>query len=231
MAHLWSLAVEEHFYLFWPLIALLFVFKHPKKKQIVYLILAFIIVSICKIGFLHLKTPIIYHVFTLSGSFTFFEIHGIILGSLLAIILFQQPLEYKSITFLKNKSTIFILISLVLFIIILFKLWSGSSFYNNGGFILTDLLCVFTIFIAKIEPKHFLLTNKIMLWLGKRSYGIYIYHFPIFLFLENLRRPHSISNFVLVTILRFGISIIIAALSYKYVEQPILKLKKRYKPV
>ena len=63
---------------------------------------------------------------------------------------------------------------------------------------------------------------------GKRSYGIYVYHLPIFMSMERLRVPHSAGNLVVVTLARWVVSIAVAALSYEYIERPILQYKRRY---
>jgi peptidoglycan/LPS O-acetylase OafA/YrhL len=67
-----------------------------------------------------------------------------------------------------------------------------------------------------------ILSTRPLVWVGQRSYGIYLYHLPIFAALEPLRRPNSVENFILVTCLRIGLAMVFAALSYQFLERPIL---------
>jgi peptidoglycan/LPS O-acetylase OafA/YrhL len=67
-----------------------------------------------------------------------------------------------------------------------------------------------------------------MTYLGTRSYGLYLFHFLIFEKLEPLRRPHSLGNFLLVTVLRFAITFLVVELSFRFIEKPFLNLKRRF---
>ena len=78
------------------------------------------------------------------------------------------------------------------------------------------------------KPDNYLFSNKILRWIGKRSYSIYLYHIPIFLALEGLRQPHNKMSFLFISLVRLSLSIILAALSYQYIEQPILRFKKKF---
>lgn len=228
LSHLWSLSVEEHFYIFFPLLALLFIFKLSHKNRITFLILMFFIVATLRIIVYNFQEFFVFQKFTIdSNRFTFCKIDGIILGVILSFLSLNGKLLNNFFSS-RTKNTTLLLLLFIIFIIILFTLSENNKYWRNGGFILTDSLCFFTVITAIKNPKHFLLSNKVVTWLGKRSYGLYVYHFPIFLICENFRESHSTKNFLLVTIIRFCLSIGLAGLSYEYLEQPILKLKKRF---
>ena len=220
MAHLWSLSVEEHFYLFWPFITSLFFVKLSYRNSIFGLIVIIFAVAIFRIvahnlNFQHID----------SFKFTLCRIDVILLGVLLAIILSQAKYEKPIIN--DKTATKILLILLFSFMSILFILGEGNIYLLNGGFIITNLICALTVFMAINNPNHFLSSGKTLRWLGIRSYGIYVYHFPIFLAFESLRVPHSVSNYLIITLMRFVVTLIIAEFSYVYVELPILKLKDR----
>ena len=225
MHHLWSLSVEEHFYFLWPLLMLFFILKTSFRKQTFFLVTSIVVVSIFRI--------VVFNHHVSSELFmldpyrcTFARIDGIMMGALLCFILKDKSLDLRTES--KTLITLVLGIFVCAFIFILFSVSEIDFYWNNGGFIITNLLCTITIWIAIKEPNHFFFSSKILRWVGKRSYSIYLYHIPIFLLFENFRQPHNLTNLVIITLLRFAISIAMAALSYKYIEQPILKLKKRY---
>lgn len=226
MAHLWSLSVEEHFYFLWPAVVFILMRKWSYYNHIIFLTILFIFITIFRILIQNFDSFFVSSIFSIDANrFTFFKIDGIILGSLIAFI----PYRKNYITRVtKNKSSLIIVILVFIFTTILLTLNEDNLFWRNGGFVLTNILCSLTVLIAIEQPNHYLLSNKILKWLGKRSYGIYVYHFPVFLALEGIREPGNIINLLLVTSLRFIISVGLAALSYKYIEQPILKYKKLY---
>jgi peptidoglycan/LPS O-acetylase OafA/YrhL len=96
-----------------------------------------------------------------------------------------------------------------------------------GGFAGTNLVCAAIVVIALRNPNHPLLSHRFVKWLGVRSYGIYLYHMPIFFALEVFRAHHDLVNFFVVTFFRFSLSIAFAALSYQYLELPFLRYKSR----
>jgi peptidoglycan/LPS O-acetylase OafA/YrhL len=229
MAHLWSLAVEEHFYLIWPIIASFFLFKASKKSINLFFILALLGVILLRIIIYNFSENLEGAIFSISPErFTFCKIDTILMGSALAFykpnFLFKENLTSNPIV----NSIIILFFFIVLFGICLFVGEDGLIF-SNGGFILTGLFSISIVYIAIINEQHIFFTNRVLTWFGKRSYGIYVYHLPIFLALESFRLPSDYINLLWVTLLRFVLSIILAAISYKYLELPILSFKKRFK--
>lgn len=220
MAHLWSLSVEEHFYFFWPFITSLVLVRLSYRNSIFCLIVIILAVATFRIVAYNLNFQHID-----SFKFTLCRIDVILLGVLLAIILSQAKYEKPIIN--DKAATKILLILLFFFISILFTVGEGNIYLRNGGFIITNLICILTVFAAINNPNHFLLSGNALRWLGIRSYGIYVYHFPIFLASEGFRIHHSLSNYLIITLMRFVVTLIIAELSYIYVELPILKLKER----
>jgi len=104
----------------------------------------------------------------------------------------------------------------------------SNIYWHDGGFIFTNLLCLSIVAIAAKDPNQPLLSSTILRWIGRRSYGLYLYHWPIFLALGILIREHSPVNYLLVTALRFALTIFMAAVSYRFIERPVLRYKKRY---
>ena len=227
MAHLWSLAVEEHFYLFWPVLISFFLSKLYLRYTLFVLTALILAITAFRICAYHFNFQFLNNLVTIdSFKFTLCRIDSIILGAILAFVLIQNKYESLAINF--KILTFILVILLASFIFILFTVAEGDIYLRNGGFIITNLICVLTVWAAVIYPNHFLFSNRMLHWLGKKSYGIYLYHFPIFMLLEGLRVHHSLSNYLIVTSIRFIATIIVAELSYRYVELPFLKSKKRF---
>lgn len=228
MVHLWSLSVEEHFYLIWPITVLFFLFKMSVRRCITFLIVLILVIAVFRVITFYNADRLVYGIFRINPyGFTLCRIDGILLGALLYFIMSDPKINHQ-IGESKPGDLVVGVILFSSFILFGFTIAISSSYWLSGGFVLTNILCTLTVLIAVRNPNHKLLSSKILGWIGKRSYGIYAYHFPIFMASEGLRVHHSIRNFLGVSLLRFALTIGLAAFSYDFIEQPILKLKQRF---
>jgi len=75
---------------------------------------------------------------------------------------------------------------------------------------------------------HRALRLPVTQWLGQRSYGLYLYHYPIFMALEAWRIPGDLLNFAVVAAIKVALSLVVTELAWRLVEQPVLGLKKYF---
>jgi peptidoglycan/LPS O-acetylase OafA/YrhL len=226
LAPLWSLSVEEHFYLLWPIVltGLLFVVS-PRSRATLLLVVIVAIVAFRIYAFNH---SISYGLlFIDSYRFTFCRFDSILLGAGLALFL----KDVRPVQGMVPRANLALAIIGLLFLFVLLFVFHENKYLANGGFILTNLLCLATVYTAVKFPTHPVLANKLFRWISHRSYGIYLYHYAIFRALESLREPHSLLNIVLITLARIVLTFVIAELSFRFIEQPILKYKDRFQAV
>lgn len=220
MGHYWSLGVEEQFYLFWPWLN-----KKLKQNTLIKLTITIIaIIMLCRIGIHFLYRPDTL----LEKGINITRFHCMMIGGLGAIFY-----KRKSALFLKlidNKWTqIFCWLVVLSMAINKYKL---ASFIDNE-FISVVTVC---IIIGQINIKNRIvnLETSVFNFLGKISYGIYIIHpLVILLFQKTINRfeiaptPKYLILFIGVTVL----SILLAYLSYTYVEKYFLTFKKKFEVV
>ena len=147
------------------------------------------------------------------------------MGSLWAMVL-SHNINVKTRRKVNFHWSLGILLCLLATIVLFVR--ESNIYWHNGGFIFTDLLCLYIVAIAAKNPSQPLLSSNILRWIGRRSYGIYLYHFPIFIALGILIREHGPVNYLLVTALRFALTIFVAEVSYRFIERSVLRYKKRY---
>jgi peptidoglycan/LPS O-acetylase OafA/YrhL len=89
-----------------------------------------------------------------------------------------------------------------------------------GGFTFAAIVCAFILLNALIAPAA-ILTARSLQWIGKRSYGLYVWHWPVYLLVSA-----AIPNILMAPISLIA-TFCFAALSYRYIEKPFLDLKRR----
>jgi peptidoglycan/LPS O-acetylase OafA/YrhL len=227
--HFWSLAVEEQFYLIWPW-AVLFV----KKPKYLLLIMAALLVFIISLRFYLWNTQIKH--FNYYGFFTFTRIDGLCIGSMLSI------LQFKNSKFLKKYFTFVVLgLALFNFIFYFFNRHNQFSFPYWAIVGYTTFGVMFALLVYEIVSHENKLINSILkvpvlVFFGKISYGLYVYHWPVYLllypYIERLSshlftlhgKMAGIINSCILTI----IAIVISVLSYQFFETYFLGLKKKF---
>lgn len=221
--HIWSLAVEEQYYLIFPLILILAYkkFREVKVLFIITLILFFILLatSFVSANFYKevLHQPNIYYLSNL-------RFPELLVGSLLAI---YHNLSNK-VQLSKQISNILAILSTLLLFSCLF-LMNNNIAYIPG--ITLILPCTFTALIIHTTSQNNIvklcLSNKAIVFIGKISYSLYLYHWIFIAFAYYITGEKQINNqsIAIVTVL----TIIFSVLSYYLIEQPIRKSKLNFK--
>lgn len=227
MNHLWSLSVEEHFYLIWPAVTLFILVKLSNERRVAFLFALLVAVEIFRIIAFQHADEWRWGIFWIDPyGFTLCRIDCILIGALMFFVLYTEKYNYGSLKSGRYDNLIMIVLAVIVMVAAL-SVKLVDPRWLNGGFMISNILCATLVILAIRNPNHPVLASKYLVWIGKRSYGIYLYHMSIFLFLENFRVHHSYSNLFLITFLRFAISIALAALSYQYIERPILESRKK----
>ncbi|EIT86949.1 acyltransferase 3 [Fictibacillus macauensis ZFHKF-1] len=215
--HLWSLAVEEQFYVVWPLI-LLFGLRFIKKSQtLLKYVIGAALLSAILMAILYTPNADPSRVYYGTDTRAF----SLLIGAALAFI---WPSKQLAISLSRAPRFILEVIGLVGLGGVLLLVYFTSqfdAFLYYGGMV---LLSIFTLLLvaALAHPSTFigkLMGWRPLRWIGVRSYGIYLWHFPIIIF---TRPPQqNVESSVSLSILQFIAIITIASLSWHFIEEPI----------
>ena len=227
--HTWSLAVEEQFYIIFPLIV-----WYLDSKKLKYLCMVLVCIAIST----RFIISLIYPGNDIIWANTLSNFDFLAGGALLAIFLFRN--ELPSLSLLLKRIT---LISGVLYFALLPLAFHQNPFnprFRLGDahgqlfliFLLPVVLCL--ILLLKIKKNTLLnafFGNKVFVFLGKISYGLYLYHFIIFFWIDHFLKvfPYSknIGLFFIVFV-KFFITIGISYISYITIEKTFLNFKRHF---
>jgi peptidoglycan/LPS O-acetylase OafA/YrhL len=219
ISHFWSLAVEEHFYLIWPILLLSF----SKNRSLIPVILIFIL------GFgtrLYLYLEHYSYMFTYIFSLSCFDAFAI--GGLMAYLyVYHYQFLYEKL--LKNKILAGAVIALAVFNIIkMHDLYAFNFIWYRVMFRLSISLLAFFIIGWATKSNWRALNDSKIIYLGKISYSMYIIHNFLPAVLGS--RPMPFGNSELIRFIVYMIiTIVLSAILYRVVELPFNKIKSKFK--
>lgn len=217
LRHLWSLAVEEQFYLLWPLV-FAFVLTRLRTRATLWLLLSAAAISALWMGFLYVPDADPSRVYY--GTDT--RAAGLLIGAALAFVWMPHttpsPTE-RSRKWLLELGGIAALAGLAAAVLLLGEF---DPLLYQGGMLLVSAATALVI-AAVVHPGSPLLAPvlgfDLLKWIGQRSYSLYLWHWPVFM----LTRPQldvTLEGTPLLA-LRFAATFALAELSYRIVETPI----------
>lgn len=217
--HCWSLAIETQFYLIYPLI-LLGIYKLVKsrgegraKRGLLFagvtLLLALISVILMIVLFDPQKDASRVYYGTDTRAFS------LLFGALLAILW-----EYRMVPRRLSASVNMVLgsVSFAVLLVMTIAINGSSNFWYRGGQFVGTILTVLVIYTVsgrKTWLSRFL-SNPVLKWIGDRSYSIYLWHYPIILLISK-----GIKASWWITLIEIVLSVVLAELSYRFIETPI----------
>ncbi len=243
LRHLWSLAVEEQFYLIWPLvmIGLIRLGRRRLPEMGKWLFVAAIGVTLLmallyypgEIGTCEVTPDAYWQVagrcisktdFTYLGTFT--RAGGLLLGAAFAMVwrpvaVMRGPMRRKGhLVDLVALGGLAGLAGLTWYLHIITPEGNADAWLFRGGFFLCGLATL--ALIAGVTHRGAwtgpILGNPLLLWIGLRSYGIYLFHWPIYQGIRRVAgRPLTVAEFVFA----LAMTAVVCEVSYRFIEMPI----------
>lgn len=210
-AHLWSISVEEQFYILWPLLLVLFGSKNIRKMGII--IITITIVTRFSAVFTNASPD-------MRWTNTVLRLDPIVVGAIIASVI-PEGFSMKPIFRVIIGA---IGISLPALCLSVFGL---NNWYDMLTYPLVAIACGLVL-IAMLQPNEGLLSNPITVYLGKISFGLYVYHVLAIKIGQSYSHVLGIHGKFIIALL---ITILLATISYFMLEVPFLRLKERFAKV
>ena len=215
LGHTWSLSIEEQFYFIWPPV-LMKIFKSGVSRRVVLwlLVLSVIVASLWR-AYLWQRGADIARLY--NGTDT--RADALLAGCALTFALYSG--------FAKKWSHLLAVPCLVGVVsIIVFDLPKRLQYRDGGATMLAVIIAGLIWSLVSSERKEvvqMILGSAPLVWIGKISYGLYLWHFPFFYFVGSQRSwpPYTVFT------VKFAGTFALAALSYYLVEQPIQRWARR----
>jgi peptidoglycan/LPS O-acetylase OafA/YrhL len=227
--NLWSLAVEEQFYLLWPLLLIALLFIRSVRVRIVVLA-ALAATSGALMWLLFSPNADATRVYFGTDTHSF----GLMIGAALALIVRTvKPLDLDAG---EGRLQVFVRhwlpsLGIVSFVAVLAASWwlqDDASLTYRGGLVAVSVLTAIVIWSA-ISPRSVLgrgLDVAPLRYIGERSYGLYLWHWPVLVLVQAawVHGANTPVRMLSIGLVSLAITVVAAGISYRFVEQPVRRL-------
>jgi len=218
-AHFWSICIEEHFYILWPIII-----AFVPSRQLLKTILILIGISWAYKAGTYVFMPQNWYPLYLH---TLSRMDVILMGGLLAAIYLQKPFVFKMNGYIS--------MGLLLILVLILSFDEASDFTNMFNGVLRRPVYMALLALPMMdlmfnpERKNIFGKRNPLLYLGKVSYGIYMYgNILVPIIIKKIIVAYSIHNIYFYFSLVLILSLLIPVVSYEMMEKPFLRLKQRF---
>lgn len=227
IGHLWSLAIEGQFYMLWPIIFITVMKIARQKRRLIAWIMTCALISAFAMALIYAPGTDPSRVYY--GTDT--RVFALLIGAALAVAWPSQKLNERISPPARNMLDLVGLIGLILLLVFFNQVSEYDDLLYRGGFFVISIITAVVIAVLAHPASRLgtIMGCKPLRWIGERSYSLYIWHFPVII----LSTPNVDTDGVniLRLLIQLGVSFLLAALSYKYVEEPIRRgnLKELWK--
>lgn len=217
LGHFWSLAVEEQFYLLWPLIMLAVLKLFPRRGQLFTFIAAGAAISALTMAVIYQPGDDPSRVYYGTDTRAF----GLLIGAGLAVVWPSWKLSTHVSRATRRRLNVTGAAAMLIILSMMWQVDRYDSFLYQGGMFLFSLAAAVLVAVLAHPGASIsrLLSWKPLLWIGVRSYGIYLWHYPVMILTSPASGTGDLS--LPQVALQIAASVLLAALSWKYVEEPI----------
>lgn len=211
--HYWSLAVEEHFYLLWPAVVY---FCVKKNRGTLLRMSIWIVVAVHGLRF------VMAHEGMEIDVFTFTRLDQLVVGGLLAL--------YESYGLMRSHKVWLYSLMLVSGILGMLLIEAANGQFIRDALKHSALAILFSgvVLLAVAAEGNAtaqrLLQNAPIQFLGKISYGLYVWHYLCIHLYDEYLSGYRLAGFVVVV----ALTVLVSWISYRIVEEPFLRLKTRF---
>jgi len=220
--HVWSFAIEEQFYLFAPFFIILCMRWLNWKWLAILAGLGAVASAIWMSVVFDPNDPQ-----TLSRAYygTDTRAFALLIGILMAVVCHKWGQPRTSYGHWLTQ--FFGLVSTIAFIVLMFTTSEQTTWmFEYGGFFLVAILSVFMTRAVSAERGwlHWLYENKFLMWAGRLGFGLYLYHWFVYILVDSDKAADQPGlNNARDLILGFGLTFLVAWVSYKFIERPFVK--------
>lgn len=221
LGHTWSLAVEEQFYLIWPVLLTLLVKAMGLRMRLVALLM------LLALGFAGWRSWLTFHGAPIDRLYNGTDMRGdaLLIGCALGIALAipevrKSPALQRAARFLAAPSLIALVVG-----------GFTTDFHDRAmyaGWSLFFTLASTCLIIALVLPEesipHYIFRSPPLVFLGRICYGLYIWHFPIFMV---IMFGFGVAHPLAVGVIGVPLTFAAAILSWRFIESPFLRVKDR----
>ena len=224
LGHIWTLAIEEQYYLLWPL-TLVFLLKRFPVSKVIQITMGITVLSFLnRIFYWHFNDD-----FWRYNAGTDTHADGLLLGSVLGLaatfgLIPNQRLLKQGVAILSIPAA-----SLAVYLIYI-KPVAGMEEIQVFGSLAVAIITLLAILQVVVFPSRkllLLLESKPLVFIGTISYGLYLWQVPVINLVDlSMFSLGPLLDGTLKAVLFTGLTL----LSYRYLERPIMRFKRRFSP-
>jgi peptidoglycan/LPS O-acetylase OafA/YrhL len=228
LGHTWSLSLEEQFYVLWPVLSLGVLIRRWRRQSVA--------IVLWVLAGLEMVARLLYlrHGGNLNFSYRAIFLHsdGLMLGAGVAFALKSPLAEWTKTHIAKTVTGLGAALGVIALVLVF--LGEPSVLTVQQAFIpvasLSTSAILVNVLTQPLLPLEWVLSCRPAVWIGKRSYGLYLWHWPIFRAISIVSYHGRVEHAALILV-DFTASFVVAALSYRFIERPWLRRKDRFERV